>query len=560
MMNKSKSKNALFNEALKLFKSNPADSIRLIRQNQLFLIDEKWGEFSELAKNSEDLDIIKRIREFEQIRLIRDASEKGKNTILNSLNEFEFIELLCLIAIFWEKRRLEVVVIQGGNFNSYDALIADACGQILQQRLKGQVEFPQHSDPDLFQIQFLEVLVRCQDSEYLKKFEDIFEVYKYDFYYRDLLSRFCFQNHQLIFLDEHSFKVVPPDRESEIRWDRIGEQYKRMTVYYQNLAEAISENNQSQGKTLGNVFSESEILFELLYWDDLGFPEEVEIDGHKVAPLNTLRFMNALDGNQLDRYLAHIIKLFENQKDIISDPMKIIALAIEKMVIQKGIFIGPLNFRTETEFLKQTKGVFKNDPDFLAEEIPPAFDLLSFKLDDPEVSKQSINLFERPFLRFGNMVCWLVGTVANKNHAVVIQNRLLKYWDKKKQSREINKKSSGLVSKIANTFEDVGFMTKKGVDLRDPNSNRTVTDVDVFAWKGDTVFVIQVKDTYARSEPKSIVEYWEKIEEGGNQLDKSMDFVSLYREKVLSKLGISPTDDKIQFYVSAQATASCRQA
>ena len=523
---------------------NTSLAMDAIRRNQAFLNERLWSQLVAITEKEDTPWIQGRMREFEQLRLIRDQVKERIESAKDSLKAYEIIELLSLIAIFWEKNRLETLFILKKDFHAQEHKYAFILGKMLRQRLQGHPPFPEAADPDTLHITFFNILARCKKDSYWGKFEEIATTYNQEYVYLDALDKYCYRNHQLIFLDERHFQVVPPDKESEIRWDRIGQQYRRMSWYYNNLAEIIHENDVRKEWERGNP----ETIFNLLYWKDLGFPHSVKVEDLEIYPTDIIQYLSALDGNQRTRYLAMANEIYVSLLKHDDQPAiaEVISGAMLKLM-SMDIVGGPLCFRTEAEFLTQTQSALKGHPDFSPEKIAPSLDFLSWRLDEPKTEHAPNDLFERPFLRFGNMVCWIAGVIGQKNHAVWLQNRIMKHWYDQKDSGQINLKSAGLVDTIAAAYKAAQFEYKKDVELRD-SDNALLTDVDLFAWKAHTIFVIQIKDTYARHTPKSIVEYRDTLEHAGRQLDISMDYIEQNRGSIKKRLGITLPLDQLQFY------------
>ncbi len=543
-MRKSNSNSKLFKDLQKQFEESSFEVIETYRTSQAFNNDIEWNNLVLLTQNTTDPFIQKRMKEFRQWRALRDQVKSQRNEMTGNLKQYELVEFLCLLAIYWEKNRLETIFLRGGDFVPFEQTYASAFGQLIKAFLRTKPTFPKETDPDRYQEVLFQVLGKCNSSAYWDPFEEIVGAFIQEQIYFEQQSLYSFRNYQMIFMGVEGFQLYPLNRESENRWNRIGQQYRKITGYYLNAAKALAIQREKDALPKISPIT----LAEMLYWNDLGFPEEVEVKGNKINPRNVLHYLSLVDRHQTDAYLLPANSAFVNlhKSQVEANTFDFIGFTISKAFVS-GKNIGPLAFRTKNEFLQQTFEALLKHEDFEPENIEPSFDFLSWKLDTPYADKQRVNLLEQPFIRFGEMVCWLPGILGQKNHAVGLQNRLLKYWIKEKDTDSVQQKNKGLDDVIVMAFENAGFNIRKEYDLWTKSEGK-ITDVDLFAWKGNSLFVIQVKDTFARYTPVSIQEYREKIEKAGTQLDKCMKFLEEREKKsqVFKDLDITSPPQDVQ--------------
>lgn len=447
------------------------------------------------------------------------------------LDSLTWMELLSYLGIYLDTIYLTY---QAWNPEQGRHSMQDACAAFnfaMESKLASQEVGEDWSSPENMELEFFRILKELPESKRWELFEKMMAFLLQWEQLEDTLLGFCHQGFQLVnFGDDHYF-LFPPNKVVGERWDKIGQQHEVHYDFYQHLAMDFLEGD---GNTLDKQM-EFLHLTEELHWSELGFPSRVTIGGDIFDPIWALRWMKSLERNIDDRYFKRL-KKFAFKKDV-SISSRDIQKAISGVILQARweakISVGPLFFRTEEDFVMQTiKTLLPQKNYFNQNQVTASVKAFAFDLAKPP-REQGFHLLETPVFKMGKVYCCVAGLMGNKRRAEMLQNFILRSWDREKSQDQIRLKSDGMVNVLFSNFKQAGFNVLKDVELRD-TSGAPITDIDLMAEKNGEVLVMQLKDTYTRYDAKMIESYRRTLSKAGQQLDKTMAFIQ-DNPSVLSK-------------------------
>lgn len=522
----------------------PHASLAGIRKTRRFLQQEFWDLVNTPEVRSLP-ELEKRLTEF---RLLRDRHDQRKGILEQqrlTLASYDFLELLILLGVVLDGLFLESMRDSMSDSLTLQQDVIMSFGLVLEEKLKQGATLPKHTAPDECWKQSLQIIQKCHDRAYLEKFERMAQAFHAWDNFEDQLYAYCDQGEQLVSFPDGHLEAFPPTKAHRNRWNRIGQQYPVTMNYYLRLGQEILESNPPEHWKKAHPLQ----IASQIAWDDLGFPDQVKVSGKNLDPVEILAWTLALDRNIQERYHQYLHltgqKFFENGKEI--PVAEIISKTIMDRAFQAQIQVGPLNFRTAQEMLLQTRTIReRSHRKANLDQIQDELDFMTLNLDTYKEGI-TIRLLETPLIRWGNIYCYVSSVIGNKNRVMMLQNRIMRDWYEEENNGEINRKADGYVELIAEEFRQQGFETRIDEKLS-ATDNRVLTDIDILACKGNTVFVIQAKDTFARYDSKSIEGYRRTLAKAGQQLDESMAYIEAFPDFVPRLFGVESTNEVIHYY------------
>jgi tetratricopeptide (TPR) repeat protein len=515
-------------------KAAPEACIEGIRGSRRFLEDEIW----EALQISEVLGVpklAKRLKEFAWLRKRRIEVDEALAAQVEVLKSYDYLELFTVIAVCLDGLFVEALRRDYSSLRMLHQEVVEAFGLVLEEKLKTGAPFPNIPSSDDCWSKSIELIGKCKDQAYLEKFKAMIGAFLEKDAFDDHLKGYCNNEDQLLDFGNGHWDYVAKSRAEAARWERIGQHYRASQDYYIRLADDILAHDPPE---YWKEAAPQQIAVQIA-WSELGFAEEVVVDGHKIVPEQMLKWTLALDRNIQDRYHHH---LYEHSRKYFSHEgempiAEIVLNTVFSQGLKAGLEVGPVHFRDAGEMLRQTVRtlkVYMQDVD--EEHAQHTMDFMTVNLNhhDPE---KKIRLLETPLIRWGNMYCYISSIAGDKNQVMMQQNRIMREWYSANAQDEIRRKSDGFVNQLATEFESKGFQVHTDHPLWDPGRG-AITDIDIVARKGNTIFVLQVKDTFARYDADSIESYRPTLRKAGQQLDVTMAYLRTNPNHLPDLLGI----------------------
>lgn len=536
---------------LKYFVSLKPDFVlEIIRFRKLFLKKSIFQTLEDWANGITDEKLKDLVG---QMKILYDFHRQQQIELLKvqeKLSQYEWIDLLSLTTIWWEdlfaKRNLD-------NPTPLPDLPPDM-GKVVSIAIRARIQLgskaPEWEDPIPLQEQFLEILNQCKNPDFWSPFKQLMDWLLMYVNSHGVIDSFAYQGHQIISMEDKSFMLVPESREREEKWDRIGQQYQELESYYLKYGMQVLKKHQRGLPGLINPLNPG----HQIRWSQLAMPETVNFHKQKVDTGRAVLFLTALGEFHKERYYKAFIEVYEKAKSE-NEPFPTLT-AIEGGILGTNLWLkpmmGPLNMATSKYMVDRVLGKVGFHQDMNSEELEAAVEFLA--LDITKCSPDfDFHVQEFPFLKFGKVICYLTNMMVLSNPSYLLQNRLFKeaYFrrrnKKKRDGRLLNEISKNFEEYLRELFFASGFQVKTEEVLLRKNG-KDLTDIDVLAWKGNELLVVQAKNTYSRHRQKDIAEYMDVLHSAGNQVDVSIQYIQANKGQFLEEHQIEINPKKLQIF------------
>jgi hypothetical protein len=149
---------------------------------------------------------------------------------------------------------------------------------------------------------------------------------------------------------------------------------------------------------------------------------------------------------------------------------------------------------------------------------------LNFKDFDP------IDLSQKPFIKIGSNLYWIAGILANRNYSVMLHNMLSAQDKMAVQNGSRATCAVHAEGQLSKWFEMNGFLCKPNYDCYlDAEKKNKSGEIDLLAYKSNTLFVCQAKSTFHRSTITEVYQHFSDersgIAKAKSQLTRDVEFV-----------------------------------
>jgi tetratricopeptide (TPR) repeat protein len=534
-------KNASFHpDVLKRFLEWNTDfALEQIRFHALFLNPEVLETVRAWQKISKNLKTETLLKQFDAIVKVDNENKKLIETAQEALSKFNWLDLMCLLGIWWEWKRLFKFDENPERSNGIPPGLGNVVGNAIRLKLKSGDPVPQWTDGNGCMLRFMEILKLCRNHQFWFPFERAMENLMTANYWESIITSFACQGHWLLFTEGDGFMIVPESPEKENKWNRLGEQYSLLQDYYYK-AGFLRLPPEHRGHPL---FANPLNPGHQVQWEIKGIPSTIKLSGKEINSAFTVLYLTALGEFHKERYY----KSFEESIDEVKGELGFIEVldSIEKGIFGTNLWIkpmmGPVNFATSSFAVRRVCDKIHFHQEMNQEELKASVDFLSLDMTswNPDFE---FNLQEFPFIKFGDIVCWFTSNLVLNNPAVLFENRV--YRASKSKMRVFAKEFEG---KIESLFRKTKFETRINIQLPDETGNDK-TEIDVLAWRDNQILILQAKNTYQRWEIKSIEEHKSTLDWAGEQLDKSIEYIKANTQKFLDTNQIPIKANDLQIF------------
>lgn len=513
---------------------NAEITLETLKRNQLFRDPEVVNGLENWSRASTDSKATRLIAQFRQLCDMTSMGSRILKEVEDDLKKYSWFEFLALLAIWWEKLYAKRTIEQG-YFPHLPPDMASIASEAIRCKMRGGDKPPTFSDPIPLQEQFMVILRKCKDPRYWQPFETTIEKLFSHFLSQQLSDMVAYQGHRLFQLGNGQFIAVPQSAEHERNWERIEEQINQLQAYFQRVG--INElGPEKVGHPLVSVPLDPG---HQIRWHQLGFPDKIKFGKQEVDMARGVLFFTALGEFHKGRYLEKFQETYPEAVEA-KDPFPA-RKAIEDAIFGTNLWfkpmMGPLNIASSDYIVERVMGKIYFHQDMDSAQLKAVVDFLALEMAQTSPNFQ-FDLFEFPFLKFGDVIFYLTSIIPALDPSMVFQNRLFAeaaHRRKKGDGTLIQVVSDHFEEKIDFIFKRAGFQTRRGLKLWE--NGRVVAEIDVLAWRNNELLVIEAKNTYYRRELKNIWEHWNTLELAGRQVDRSIEHIEQHLSAFLERIG-----------------------
>ena len=512
-------------------------NIKLEKNSQHFIA------IKEIATKLKADNIIKTLKEMSLLEEIHTELESEIYTKYDSFfkdNSFEYI--LMLIGIYLENQRLLTRQISENNDtllaeSVYTKLVSKIFERYKYVNLEKIKSYKNITPEEMHKTYLLCILELKQDSTFITQ---LLQDYSRLDNFEKALDFYYFYNWEI------DFSKNPPELKSvslqEHRtWIKNGFKYFYKHRYKMNFAmcNSQSEMNFKINALNDDLFEFNQRLIqEAMFYKLSKLPNEISFREKEI--FNTEEYlycMNCLVMYAEVRYLKSIHKkTYYMNKEIFYDEI----LEVYKETRLNGQCII---FRIVDEQI-QMIGKDKGKPSTLSEKkIKSIFEIGSSDL----LGKKEINLDERPLMKLGSYYFFFANQLSETDFSTslieIIEKEILKPVHQSKIDFSHNKWTALYEKYISELFACYGYESSQGTLYGNRNQ-----EIDVLAFKDNTVFLIELKMSHNRIENHSVLDHRRSaLLKGGEQLSDAIDYLNTKegKEDIAARLSISAENIKI---------------
>ena len=497
-----------------VFKLYPIEFIKRIKAQRLFEHD-FFDDFIEPIKSEGT--ILNMMEDLVFVQKEIQINNNLKDKIRSKLYEYEFIELLFHLAVWNDEQYLSQIINNQNNI-TLNPIITQVTSLLikLKHEIKQAYQDKLSFSPEKLQERFMNFLSCFSENEnkrfpFLAILSESMEYIKRN----ESIDKYLYHNSRLIKQEDGNYVIEPFDPDEDDTWRKCGELLAHLNHFYQ-----IESHNDSFEKYNVSPFSypvnqSSKVEF---YYN--GIPDKIQIDEKEINLYEILLFFEGLVSFHRTRYFVNLIQSAEEYPS--SNIFKVILGAMHMGNLWPKPMMGPINMTDQDYFIKRVKNKIGFEKDIENDKVRKILEFLPFDLNN-ELENDFFNILEQPFLKLGNIIHYFTVYITANNPSFIIENRILKL-DKKIRKQYEEDVCKNLESVILEIFQKYGFDSLKGIEIFSRNS-QPITDIDVLAWKGDELLIVQVKKTYYRVSLKEINSYYDTLEHAAFQIDKSVKYI-----------------------------------
>lgn len=525
---------------LRSLQAQGSETDRIIREQRTFLnpgwLPSMQGAYAEYANPQ----LLTRIEEYAYLFQLRSKAQAQVERWDDYIEKTDLVELLLGIGLFLDRIRFGVLKADPTAMNSKlqdwersVALILTRKKELSGTRFK-EINLEREAIIKLF----FKILSTYKDNLDTSPLVKILGLYDRLDLVENLIDRYTYLGWKLELSDEGNAFLLPESLKAYQDWNMNGQKYPGFFSYYHNLVqfrdpefmEALQEHQKPDD--VGINFS---VRVLMVMAADLGMDSVFDTEELKrVKLLETALIHTNLYHNAKDRHIKPLNQSF--RKQINSDDnewLKGVSFAFWENLKQDR-FVIPLFFRGVGELhqmINDVQGIAHRD-------IANSMKFLSSDFG----SGAEVDIEHKPFLRVGSTYFALAEFLGGLRPGIHHFNRVVNSWQKKDKKRH-GQWAGAMEEALQRIFEVGGYEAHTGLNFSfyDSKINKErKSEIDVLAYKDETLFVIQHKSTYTRYKISEIYLHGKKaLEKAGEQLELSMDYVKKNLEEVMEITGFN---------------------
>ncbi|MFW5971933.1 MAG: hypothetical protein ACOCRL_00445 [Bacillota bacterium] len=519
--------------------------IKYIKRYKAFLKNEHFQIFIEKFQKHSNAEIN---NFYKEIVFLKNISEQINGYVSSkfdfTLKKIHIVDLLIHMGLYYEKVRL--VSKSQIEFESKEVNIIETFNQILNKKLSLDSISNNINLNDISFVKKMSEIINKNKVD--RKIEKMIIVYDQLQQFNHLINLYCFNNWEIKFVTNKKIKLEPSNEKEYKNWIKNGNKYldyRKWNLTHDNIHLTNNAKGIMQDINI-NKYSRQvnfKTLSNFIQYLDTCLPEIIEYNNNKFEINHAFNCLNLLSENSNSRYLD----LF-NKPSLRRDLKNLNYLDKISYIIRNGrmnrIITGPLMFRREKDLINgglQTGASPK--------ELVNIFNFLSNDL----IKNKQVDLSLRPFIKINNLYFWNPGILANKNYAVILQNNVMKrrIYNHREQSEKMEEK-------LLELFKLNDFNTLENYEYNSLTPNNKIDgEIDLLAFKDNTLFIIELKTTFARSTVREIYNHEEHAlnKKAGEQLERASKYIKERFSEIKDKLGINVSYEEIKRYPLVVSTS-----
>lgn len=515
----------------RLLELDPAGTLEAIRTTKAFLNDRFWKELpleSEICQNEEVkavLDTFEGVREFYQPML---ADCRAKIAEIEKEMDGGLLEFLILATIYYEEARYAEHARPSEMRPLRLHIIQESINRISQRVWKSR------GKEDIHDVRGgIELFART-----IQKFEENPDLWK-NFRMWMLMERFMIGlqlslDYQCTYGGD--IRLTDGKIQQELPWQFLNEleQVRLRSALEEGAIATSYENfNKAIAWRKGGDLTKARLSqgpSSLSHWQFAGFSMRLQVNGKSILPWFLLSFYDKLMEHVKAPFMLFRMQFYRFLEEHPEHGDLNFIQKISLFARKTGMIIGLPMMLPKQELLQRFTKHSKSDPD--REMIHDSFALL---IREYEEKPSVIDLQGQPLHIFGDLLCLLEFTIPPLGHSGNLQNLIFKSWQKAGDTTAIQQRSTDFEKIVARCFDYAGFHTQQRIVLRQDGNE--VAEIDVLAWKGNEIMIVEAKSTYIRTSLCSHFAYRDKLEEAGTQLDRILFWIKRNRAEFLKTIG-----------------------
>lgn len=471
-------------------------------------------------------------REMDCWRKIWTELDRETTSVRPLLAKYNFEDTLLLCGFYYDKQRLLLQV-----HRNQDASIIETINLILSEKIRTVTQNKKvvagKYTPEAFRERALNLLARLTESgdEDLQK---LFHVYDRKAEIEFMYQQYCYHGFQISFSADRTVLIKPDDETRYLRFKKAGERYQLWSAYYHNVVyyehdeiyEELEKREMSWYNKRGNIRT-WEHLFQFL---EAGFPAEIETEHGEVSANQCLLALNSLGmwtNIRWNNFIEDAILHGGSNR-----PYEFMRDCIVHNLARYGNDALPVFFRSYSALLKQSDEINGLKKETSRKALPVFTNNIQTQTQEP------VNVSNKPFVKNGRNIYWIAGILSNRNYAVMLQNIVLDMDKKQSEDGARNRYAKRAEENLAGWFQRNEFLCLPGFPHAD-GSNR---EIDLLAFRDNTLFICQVKSTFYRTTIQEIHSHFTDertgIKKAIKQLSHDLVYIRNNWEVIADELGV----------------------
>jgi tetratricopeptide (TPR) repeat protein len=310
------------------------------------------------------------------------------------------------------------------------------------------------------------------------------------------------------------------------RYIKDGKKIEAVTEYYTNAGREAAFEMTRNGNFVPQGANEDDLAdsFDILAMqiaakscgEHYGIEENFKLEGKEYNTSLLIQIISLLNVYAKSRY-GYSYEAQSKKPSACKRILRIWQTQIEK---DGRMASGPLFVDTWDNLKHRILAVFDNASE---DEIERHLTLISTQLAD---RTYDVNVFEKPLLRFDNMVFFFARPLVCQNSWLPVIIPLLKNITPKREPEGKRLRVTRSTENLAERFRSNDFRILVDENLPRPeNPTQNLTDVDILALKDDWLVILQIKMTHPRADLHEAASHKKQLKKAGDQMVKTMSYL-----------------------------------
>jgi len=495
--------------------------IRAIKLTKAYENDKHWESFS-WFKIQRNTDLKRFYKELEFIKKINVEWEKDSEFYKGVISEYSYEDILIHTISYFEK--FKKTSQDSINNHSHVTMIEVNLGFVLNTMLNYKKQLLTNKEVKVKDIQdFKDEIKKNISNPSTEKITDEHRLLRetIEFFFSRLSVEHAIDLYLCGYADFDYIESFGAELLTNNYYTRHWRNDKK--PYYEELYLV----NRCEDKNWPKNFEQridKEIAVSIQYWDNLKLSFNIKVKNDIEIDVKKVLILLKSFSNYIKPSSKLVLAKFKDtpQKVDFSDAALI---QFDKPSRFLDLFDSDYIFSMEeNEFIDKCSKFFKWNGDEVRE-------IIGFLTTDLSLKKDSqIDFLTRPFIKIGNYYVWLSSLLVRK-WEILLHKRIINEG----LNHHATQNTSEIEKSLAEDFKKAGFQAKSGHFYK--LENNISGDLDIIAFRGNTLFIIELKTTYIDGNLNRFTKYHaQKFEyKATEQLDKATFYVennfNLFKEK-----------------------------